>query len=83
MPKYYTKSVCAKEIKFTVNDNVLEDIDFVGGCDGNLQGLSSLAKGMDIDDVITRLEGIRCGKRTTSCPDQLSQALREYKQQNL
>lgn len=81
MPKYYPTGVCSKEINFTLKEDMtLEDIYFVGGCDGNLQGISNLVKGMNIDEVINKLEGIRCGRRNTSCPDQLSKALKEFKQ---
>jgi uncharacterized protein (TIGR03905 family) len=60
-----------------VEDGVLRDVEFYGGCNGNLQGITSLVRGMKVDDVLARLEGISCGYRNTSCPDQLCKALRE------
>ena len=75
---YKTKGVCAREIEFEVDDNnKVHNVQFIGGCDGNTKGISSLVEGMDANDVITRLEGIKCGFKKTSCPDQLSLALRE------
>lgn len=79
MKTFITQGVCAKEIKYKVENNKIIDINFIGGCDGNLKGLSQLCLNMDVDDVIKRLEGISCGRKTTSCPDQLSKALQEYK----
>ena len=78
---YRTKGTCSREIQFDVEDGVLKDVRFIGGCDGNLQGISSLAKGMKIEDVIERLKGIDCGGKGTSCPDQLSKALAAALQQ--
>lgn len=78
---YKTKGTCSREIQFEVEDGVLKDVRFIGGCDGNLQGISSLAKGMKIEDVIERLKGIDCGGKGTSCPDQLSKALAAALQQ--
>jgi len=81
--KYKTKGVCSSEINFEVSaDNKITDISFVGGCNGNLSGISKLVTGMDIDEVIKTLEGTRCGFKNTSCPDQLAQALKYYKEQN-
>ena len=74
---YRTKGTCSREIQFDVEDGVLKDVRFIGGCDGNLQGISNLAKGMKVEDVIERLKGIDCGGKGTSCPDQLSRALSE------
>ncbi|WP_026892576.1 TIGR03905 family TSCPD domain-containing protein [Lacrimispora aerotolerans] len=78
---YKTRGVCSKEISFEVEDNKVVKVQFVGGCSGNTQGVSRLVEGMDVDEAIKRLEGIQCGFRPTSCPDQLSQALKEYKDQ--
>ena len=78
---YKTRGVCSKEISFEVEDNKVVKVQFVGGCAGNSQGVSRLVVGMDVDEAIKRLEGIQCGFRPTSCPDQLSQALKEYKDQ--
>lgn len=77
---YKTQGVCSREISFDVVDNKLKNVSFVGGCSGNTQGLSRLVEGMDIDDVISRTEGINCGFRPTSCPDQLARALKQYKE---
>ena len=79
---YKTFGTCSREISFEVVDNKLTNVSFVGGCNGNLQGISKLVEGMDIDDIIARVEGIKCGARQTSCPDQLAQALKQYKAEN-
>ena len=79
---YKTFGTCSREINFEVVDNKVTNLSFVGGCNGNLQGIGKLVEGMDIDDVIARVEGIKCGARQTSCPDQLAQALKQYKAQN-
>ncbi len=77
---YKPTGVCAQQIDLAIADNgTVEDIKFYGGCDGNHKGIISLVKGMKIDDVIDRLEGIKCNMRSTSCPDQLAQALKEIK----
>jgi uncharacterized protein (TIGR03905 family) len=68
-------------MKFDIEDNKIHNLTVVGGCNGNLQGIGKLVEGMDIDEVISRVEGIRCGARPTSCPDQLSKALRQAKEQ--
>ncbi|EOS70056.1 hypothetical protein C818_02028 [Lachnospiraceae bacterium MD308] len=68
--------VCSQLIRVDVEDNVIKSAEFVGGCSGNTQGLSRLVKGMNVDEAISRLEGIKCGFRSTSCPDQLAQALK-------
>lgn len=78
MYTYKTKGVCSREIKFEVNNNKITKLSFIGGCDGNLQGLSRLVEGLDINDAIKKLKGIDCGGRGTSCPDQLSKALEEF-----
>ena len=79
---YKTFGTCSREINFEVVDNKLTNVSFLGGCNGNLQGISKLVEGMDIDEVIARVEGIKCGARQTSCPDQLAQALKQYKAEN-
>ena len=76
---YKTKGVCSQMITFTVEDNKVKNVQFIGGCNGNLKGIASLVEGMDIDDVIARVEGTTCGMKQTSCPDQLAQALKEAK----
>ncbi|MGM9713014.1 MAG: TIGR03905 family TSCPD domain-containing protein [Prevotella sp.] len=75
---YPTTGTCSKQINIDVDDNgVISNVEFIGGCHGNQQGISSLVRGMKAEDVIKRLEGIRCGYKSTSCPDQLAQALRK------
>ncbi len=76
---YRTTGTCSSHIDVEVENGIVEDVHFTGGCNGNLQGISSLVKGMKVDDVIARLEGIRCGGKPTSCPDQLCKALREIR----
>lgn len=78
--KYKTHGVCSREINFEVENNKLVQVQFVGGCSGNTQGVSRLVEGMDVDEAIRRLEGIQCGYRPTSCPDQLAEALKQYKE---
>ena len=76
--QYQTEGTCSKLIDVTVDDNdVIQQVYFVGGCHGNLQGISRLVTGQKVDDVINRLDGIRCGTKRTSCPDQLCRALEE------
>lgn len=78
---YQTEGTCSKLINLTVNDdNTIADVQFIGGCNGNLKGIGQLVKGMNIDDVITRLKGTTCGMKPTSCPDQLSRALEKIKE---
>ena len=79
---YKTFGTCSREITFDVVDNKITNVSFLGGCNGNLQGISKLVEGMDIDEVIARVEGIKCGARQTSCPDQLAQALKKFKAEN-
>ncbi|AYE35537.1 TIGR03905 family TSCPD domain-containing protein [Clostridium septicum] len=76
---YKTKGVCSTEIHVDVEDNKIKNVEFVKGCPGNLFGISSLVKGMDIDSAIEKLKGIKCGNKDTSCPDQLAKALEEIK----
>ena len=76
---YKTTGVCSKEIDFDVENGILKSINFTNGCDGNLKGICSLVKNMNIEDVIETLKGIDCKGRGTSCPDQLARALEEYK----
>lgn len=77
--RYQTKGTCSSAIDIEVNNGVIESVTFTGGCNGNLKGISSLVKGMKVEDAISRLEGIRCGFKSTSCPDQLAQALKTLK----
>ena len=76
---YKTFGTCSREINFEVVDNKLTNVSFLGGCNGNLQGISALVKGMLVDEAIDRLKGIRCGFKNTSCPDQLATALESMK----
>ncbi len=77
--EYTPRGVCSRKMIIEIEDNKVTDLQVIGGCNGNLKGISSLVKGMDIDEVIERLEGITCGAKGTSCPDQLAQALKAYK----
>lgn len=77
---YITRGVCSRSIEIEVENDIVIDIKYNGGCNGNLKGIASLVRGMKIDDVIARLENTTCGFKNTSCPDQLAQALKEYKQ---
>ena len=77
---YKTKGVCSTNIKLVIEGDKLNDIEIMGGCNGNLQGINALVKGLHIDDVIARLEGIKCGFKSTSCPDQLACALKQIKE---
>lgn len=76
MSLYRTKGVCAQAIEYEVQDGVVHNVKFIGGCSGNTQGIASLVEGMKVEDVISRLEGISCGGKPTSCPDQLAKALK-------
>lgn len=76
---YKTSGVCSKKIDFEITDGKLHNVSFTGGCHGNLQGIGRLVEGMGVDEVISRLEGIRCGFKNTSCPDQLVKALKSLK----
>ncbi len=75
--QYTPRGVCSRAFQIEVEDGVIRDIQIEGGCDGNLKGLSSLLKGMKAEEAVSRLEGIRCGAKATSCPDQLAQALKK------
>ena len=76
---YKTKGVCSSLIELEIDDGIVKSVKFTGGCNGNLQGIGSLVEGMEVDDVIKKLSGIKFGFKGTSCPDQLAEALREYK----
>ena len=79
---YSTKGTCSRQIDVDINDNsIIEEVKFTGGCSGNTQGVAALVAGMSVDEAIVRLDGIKCGPRQTSCPDQLARALKEYKNQ--
>ena len=77
--EYKTKGTCSQRILFDIVDGKVTNVQFIGGCNGNLQGISKLVEGMDVDAVIERIEGIHCGFKPTSCPDQLAKALKEAK----
>lgn len=80
--EFTPNGVCSRNMIFDIEDGIVKDLKVIGGCNGNLQGISSLVKGMKIDDVIERLSGIRCGVKPTSCPDQMADALRRFKEKN-
>ena len=77
--QYETSGTCCRLMQVKLDDDVIVDANFIGGCNGNLQGLTNLIKGMNIDDVINRLSGIKCGDKSTSCPDQLAQCLSQFR----
>lgn len=74
---YQPRGVCSRHMEIDVDNGVIQAVRVQGGCSGNLQGICSLLKGMKVEDAIARMEGIRCGSKATSCPDQLAQALRQ------
>ncbi len=75
--RYQTQGTCSTAIDVEVKDGIIESVKFIGGCNGNTQGVSALVKGMPVDEAIRRLKGIKCGFRPTSCPDQLARALEQ------
>ncbi|MEE0863257.1 MAG: TIGR03905 family TSCPD domain-containing protein [Lachnospiraceae bacterium] len=75
--RYVTKGTCSTAINVEVENGIIQSVEFVGGCHGNTQGVAALVKGMEVEDAISRLEGIDCRGRGTSCPDQLAKALRQ------
>ena len=78
--QYKPRGVCSRRIAFDLTDGVVRNVSFEGGCSGNTQGVARLVEGMDVDEAIKRMSGIRCGFKPTSCPDQLAKALSEYQQ---
>lgn len=74
---YRTKGTCSQAIQFEIEDNKVHNVQFIGGCSGNTQGVSRLIEGMDVNEAISKIEGIRCGFRPTSCPDQLATAIKQ------
>ncbi len=74
---YKTKGTCSQRILFDIEEGKVKNLQFIGGCNGNLKGIGALVEGMKVEDVIAKVEGIRCGFKATSCPDQLAQALKE------
>ena len=77
--EHRNKGTCSQAIRFELDNNKVKNVQFLGGCHGNLQGIGKLVEGMDADEVICRLKGIRCGMKQTSCPDQLAKAIAEAK----
>lgn len=77
--RYQTSGTCSTAIDIEVTDGVIKSVSFLGGCNGNLQGISKLVAGMKVEDAIARLKGIKCGFKSTSCPDQLARALESLK----
>lgn len=78
METYKTSGICAKEIQFEIKNNQIISVNFIGGCPGNLLGISTLVKGMEVEEAINKLKGIPCRTKPTSCPDQFAKALEEY-----
>ncbi len=78
--EYTTKGTCSRKIFFEIEDGKVYNVEFLSGCNGNLQGIGKLVEGMDVDEVIRRIDGIRCGGKPTSCPDQLATALKQAKE---
>ena len=78
--EYKTKGTCSQRILFEIEDGKVHNVQYIGGCNGNLKGIGSLVEGMDVNEVISRLEGTTCGFKPTSCPDQLAKALKEATQ---
>lgn len=81
MFSYKTSGVCSSNINLEISNNIIENVEFTGGCAGNLSGIGHLVKGMSVDDVINKLKGVDCKGKGTSCPDQLSKALLEWKKE--
>ena len=79
MYEYKTKGTCSSRILFDIEDGKVRNVQFIGSCNGNLKGIGALVEGMDVDEVISRTQGITCGMKPTSCPDQLAQALEQAK----
>lgn len=75
--EYKTSGTCSQRILFDIEDGIVKNVQFLGGCNGNLQGIGKLVEGMEVSEVIRRIDGIHCGAKATSCPDQLARALKE------
>ncbi len=75
--EFKTKGTCSQRIIFEINDGVVSNVQFIGGCNGNLQGISKLVEGMPANEIVEKISGIRCGMKPTSCPDQLARAIKE------
>lgn len=76
--RYRPVGVCSREIILEIEHGILKDIKIIGGCDGNLKGISALVKGMPVEEIVQKLKGIKCGARPTSCPDQIANAIEAY-----
>lgn len=79
--QYKTQGTCCQIMQVAIQDEIIQDAEFLGGCAGNLIGIKNLLKGMHIDEVIAKFSGVKCGDKSTSCPDQLAQCLMQYKKQ--
>ena len=79
--EYTPKGVCSRKMIFDLDGDIIRSVEVIGGCNGNIKGISSLLKGQNVNEIISRLEGITCGPKSTSCPDQIAQALKAYKAQ--
>ena len=79
---YRPRGVCSQRMDFELEDGKIVSVKVTGGCDGNLKGIASLVAGMDIDEAIRRMEGIRCGFKSTSCPDQMAKALKAFREEH-
>ncbi|MBQ6840189.1 MAG: TIGR03905 family TSCPD domain-containing protein [Oscillospiraceae bacterium] len=77
---FKTRGTCSQRILFEIENGILKNVQFIGGCNGNLKGIGSLVEGMQVDEVISKLEGTTCGMKATSCPDQLASALKKAKE---
>ena len=78
--RYRPSGVCSSEMIFEIDENnIVQDLKVIGGCNGNLKGIGALVKGMKVEDIITKLSGITCGFKPTSCPDQIAKALKDFK----
>ena len=75
--EYKTKGTCSQRILFDIEDGIVKNVQFIGGCNGNLQGISKLVEGMNAEEVIEKIQGIHCGMKPTSCPDQLATAIKD------
>lgn len=80
--EYIPRGVCSRKMVFEIEDGIIKSLEVIGGCNGNLKGISSLVNGMKAEDVIARLEGITCGSKPTSCPAQIAEALKKYLSEN-
>ena len=80
--EHQNNGTCSRSVLFDIKDGKVKNVQYIGGCNGNLKGIGALVEGMEVDEAIRRLEGIQCGMKATSCPDQLAQALKEVKAAN-